>query len=100
MQKTKPYRNAKHLAWIRSKPCCHCGTNLDVVAHHIAGVRLGIRGTGSKPSDGICIPLCTRCHADVHSAGGADRIDQLFYFTRMMGNAFDNEEIEVKNNTT
>ena len=73
LSKTKPYRSKKHLAWICSKPCVHCGNNLGVIAHHIVGVGLGMRGTGTKPSDGITIPLCADCHADVHSAGGTER---------------------------
>lgn len=96
LSKTKPYRNAKHLVWVRSKPCVHCRSDVGVIAHHIIGVSLGMRGTGTKPSDGLTIPLCPRCHADVHSSGGTDRIDQLFYFARMMGNAFDNEEVGIK----
>lgn len=92
MLKTKPYRNAKHLAWIRTKPCCHCGTNLDVIAHHLISCGLG-GAMGSKQSDALTLPMCVRCHAIVHSAGGTKVINQLWYFYQLIRMAFRNNEM-------
>jgi len=92
MQKIKPYRSKKHLAWIRSKPCCHCGTNLDVVAHHLISCGLG-GSMGSKNADSLAIPLCVKCHAIVHASGGTVIINQLMYFHKQIELALWNDEI-------
>lgn len=92
MQKIKPYRSKKHLAWIRSKPCCHCSTNLDVVAHHLISCGLG-GSMGSKNPDSLTIPLCVKCHAIVHASGGTVIINQLKYFHKQIELALWNDEI-------
>jgi len=92
MQKIKPYRSKKHLAWIRTKPCCHCGTNLDVVAHHLISCGLG-GSMGGKNPDSLTIPLCVKCHAIVHAAGGTVAINQLKYFHKQIELALWNDEI-------
>jgi len=55
-----PYRSKKYLDFIRSKPCLICA-NPNTVPHHVRRLRWGA-GTGIKPSDLVCIPLCHRCH--------------------------------------
>ena len=91
-QKIKPYRSAKHLSWIRSKPCCHCGNNLDVIAHHLISCGLG-GSMGSKNPDSLVLPLCVKCHAIVHASGGTVIINQLKYFHRQIELALWNNEI-------
>jgi len=92
MQKIKPYRSKKHLAWIRTKPCCYCGTNLEVVTHHLISCGLG-GSMGSKNADSLTIPLCVKCHAIVHSSGGTVIINQLKYFHKQIELALWNDEI-------
>ena len=90
MLKPKSYRSQKHLEWVRSKPCSHCGTNQGVVAHHIIDVGF-LSGVGSKDSDAMCIPLCAECHALVHR--DITQVDQAFYFIRLIRNAFASGEM-------
>ena len=54
------YRSKKYLEFIRSKPCLLCA-NPETVPHHVRRQRWGA-GTGIKPHDYVCIPLCHRCH--------------------------------------
>jgi hypothetical protein len=53
------------------------------------GIGNGIMG--SKEDDSLTIPLCGDCHALVHQ--DTSKIDQVFYFTRLMKQAFQNGEI-------
>lgn len=57
--KNNPLRSAKYLAYVRSKPCAVCGATQGVEASHH-----GKHGTGTKPDDHLCIPLCKTCHHD------------------------------------
>jgi hypothetical protein len=71
--KQKRLRDKKYLEWLRSLWCCNCyragSENVQVVAHHI---RIGTNGgTGIKPGDNHCVPLCVDCHADLHQIGEA-----------------------------
>ena len=53
----KPTRNARYLAWIRTQPCCVCGSKRAVEASHT-----GPHGIGQKPPDSSAIPLCANHH--------------------------------------
>ena len=58
-------RDPQHLDAIRQCPCLACGSDTGCEAAHI---RMGMRGgTGRKPSDAECVPLCSSCHRDQHS---------------------------------
>ena len=92
MLKPKSYRSQKHLAWVRSKPCSHCGTNQGVVAHHLINIGNGIMG--SKEDDSLAIPLCVECHALVHR--DVAQVDQAFYFIRLIRNAFASGEMNLR----
>lgn len=60
-------RSASHLKFIRSLPCCKCGSDRDAQAAH---VRIGgDGGMGLKPSDGRVVPLCHPCHVEQHRVG-------------------------------
>lgn len=74
----KPVRDGmsqKHLAFLRSLPCCVCGSVHLVHAHHL--LRTGEHGMGMKSPDRFAIPLCSAfsyapgngCHQDLHAAG-------------------------------
>lgn len=93
MQKTKPYRSQKHLAWIRSKPCVHCRSDVGVISHHIIGISLGTHGVSTKSPDSLAIPLCVKCHAIVHAAHGTVIINQLWYFYQLIRLSVRNREL-------
>lgn len=75
-----------YLAWVRSRPCAMCESDVDVCAHHHtngttspvfpeAGVPLGsnehARGLGQKAHDAWALPLCAACHIPgIHALGG------------------------------
>ena len=51
-------RDAAYLDWIRSLPCCACGTKRNIEAAHV-GHDGGMR---QKCSDFATAPLCADCH--------------------------------------
>jgi hypothetical protein len=53
----KPPRNSRYLAWIRTQPCCVCGSTQHIEASHT-----GPHGIGQKSPDSSAIPLCARHH--------------------------------------
>jgi hypothetical protein len=61
-----------YLAYVRSKPCVHCGS-MGVDAHHI--VAQGQRQ--SKRNDFLAAPLCREHHARFHTTGNADNFDGI-----------------------
>lgn len=68
MTTTSRYKNAKHLAYVRSLPCLvgpH-GCAGDVEAHHLMKPWFGYRGMGMKAEDMNCIPLCHGHHMLLH----------------------------------
>jgi hypothetical protein len=68
--KKKTPRSPKYLEWLRSQPCCVCGTVknewMDVVPAHQS---FEGRGVGIKANDFHCIPLCVECHDIEHMQG-------------------------------
>ena len=68
MQAPKPIRweSEKYKAFIRPKACIFCGQPGPSEPHHIRDITLS--GTGTKPSDGFCVPACDKCH-DADQAG-------------------------------
>jgi len=53
----KPRRNPRYLAWIRTQPCCVCGSKKSIEASHT-----GPYGIGQKSPDSSAIPLCAKHH--------------------------------------
>ncbi len=52
--------NPRHRAFINSLPCVACGR---AAPSECAHVRMGTDGgTGYKPADRFCLPLCEGCH--------------------------------------
>jgi hypothetical protein len=69
-QRQPRIRDEAHLNFIRSQPCCICGTSPVEAAH----LRVGSIGNGKlpsgmaeKPSDKWTLPLCPRHHREQHS---------------------------------
>tara|TARA_R110002110_G_scaffold393274_1_gene606948 strand:+ start:369 stop:647 length:279 start_codon:yes stop_codon:yes gene_type:complete len=65
MIKQKSFRSKKYLAFVRTLPCSICGTDQDVVAHHLIGVG-GMGGMGTKAPDNFTLPLCAEDHSKIH----------------------------------
>lgn len=63
--KSHTFRSKAYLAFIASLPCAVCGAE-PTVPHH---ERFGKGGTGIKPPDSHCIPLCFGCHTQRHAEG-------------------------------
>lgn len=60
----------QRLAFIRSCDCCACGKAGPSHAHHRT---LSGRGKGQKSPDSETLPLCAKCHDDLHTARGKFR---------------------------
>lgn len=61
-------KNPEYLSFIRKQPCLFCGA--DAEPHHVRS-RLHTPpkwrgGTGLKPYDYACLPVCRSCHQRVH----------------------------------
>jgi len=54
---SKPARNSKYLAWIRTHRCVVCGASRGIEASHT-----GPHGLGQKSPDLSAIPLCAKHH--------------------------------------
>ena len=63
----KPQRNPRYLAFIRTQPCCVCGSTRGIEASHT-----GPHGLGQKSPDSSAIPLCAK-----HHRTGADSYHRL-----------------------
>ena len=53
----RPMRNPAYLRFVRSQPCCVCGSSCRIEAAHT-----GPHGLGQKSPDTSCIPLCREHH--------------------------------------
>ena len=65
-------RRPTHLAWLRTLPCCNCGSDLSTMhreAHHLIAGRYSQR----KRPDTEAVPLCSVCHRDLHADGDETR---------------------------
>ncbi|MEX2399637.1 MAG: hypothetical protein WD423_02625 [Rhodothermales bacterium] len=69
-------RSAEYVRFVASYPCLACGRPSD--AHHA----LGRGGTGTKPSDFGCIPLCREHHIALHQSGA--RSFERFYHVSLV----------------
>jgi len=59
-----PIKCPAYLRFIRTLPCCACGSTLRIEAAHI-----GPRGLGQKVDDKNALPLCFWCHRELHEVG-------------------------------
>lgn len=70
-QRQPRVKDAKHLNYIRSLPCCICGEDTTVEAAHIrsACIEYGKLHTGmaEKPDDRWTVPLCGKHHRIQHT---------------------------------
>lgn len=56
----------KYSDWIREQPCAVCKSFNMVTAHHVRNQHSGM---SKKPSDDNVIPLCWKCHYELHYTG-------------------------------
>ncbi|EJS0010075.1 DUF968 domain-containing protein [Escherichia coli] len=66
LRRQKPQREEMpiYTRWVKTQKCMACGNQADD-PHHIIGHGLG--GTGTKADDLFVIPLCRRCHNELHA---------------------------------
>ena len=55
--------NEHYLSWVRSLPCCGCGIQGRLHAHHC----IADRHSSSKHSDLAAMSLCPDCHRELHA---------------------------------
>lgn len=58
-------RDGKYLDFIRTRPCSFCACQV-VEPHHVLKGLRGIRAGMVQKIDYVAIPLCRRCHEDLH----------------------------------
>ncbi|UAL57464.1 DUF968 domain-containing protein [Edwardsiella tarda] len=63
--KLQRWESEKYTRWVKTQPCCGCGNPADD-PHHIINSGLGLGGIGTKTHDLFVIPLCRRCHDELH----------------------------------
>ena len=77
----KGNRSPSYLSWLRTLPCCVCGSSGDVVAHHVRLERCpsGFRSygmLGKRVPDFQCVPLRSDLHDgyafSLHAGNEAD----------------------------
>lgn len=70
-------RDKQHLKNVRNFYCSHCFTDQNIEAHHLLKLPEGMSdeesGTGQKNGDNWTIPLCRRCHSNLHRAGSEEK---------------------------
>lgn len=66
LQRQKPQREEMpvYTRWVKTQKCMMCGNQADD-PHHIIGHGLG--GMGTKADDLFVIPLCRKCHNELHA---------------------------------
>ncbi len=52
------------------------------------------RGIGIKVADNLTIPVCARCHAEIHA--NKNSFDQMFYALKTLEAAFNSEIVGFK----
>lgn len=79
----------KHLKFVDSLGCCICGSRF-ATHHHLLRVRpefappkkgeelflipkVKSKGMGTKSDDRFCLPLCGKCHFELHQSGNEAR---------------------------
>ncbi len=75
----KQYRDKRHVRFIQSLACligqkngpskCSGPTQ----AHHLLKPWDGVRGASMRSGDQNCIPLCMKCHHELHTKHGTEK---------------------------
>ena len=66
LQRQKPQREEMpvYTRWVKTQKCMTCGNQADD-PHHI--IDHGLGGMGTKADDLFVIPLCRKCHSELHA---------------------------------
>ena len=66
LQRQKPHREEMpvYTRWVKTQKCMTCGNQADD-PHHI--IDHGLGGMGTKADDLFVIPLCRKCHNELHA---------------------------------
>jgi len=97
--KDKRWLNKKYTNWVATLSCANCDAeDGTVVAHHLKTRELphSIRGGGMsvKVDDWLTMPLCYRCHVEVHE-GDIDS-EQIVYIFGTLKEAFSQRRFTFK----
>ena len=84
-QKQPRLKSKKYINWVKSLPCCVCGTDQEITAHHLIGH--GTKGTGIKSDDRLTMPMCFEHHHQLHHYGHM-RFDQRYSTMRQDGQIY------------
>ena len=90
LSKNKRIKSKPYLEWVATLPCSECkATDGTVVAHHLKGRYSPLSGgAGYKASDWLTMPLCFKCHTQIHS-GDAELMNwQPYFILRTLDKAF------------
>jgi hypothetical protein len=79
MQRRPRKRNERALEAVRQMPCCICGDDTSVEAHH---PRVGLFALGMKNDDEAAVPLCGRHHRELHAMGNEREFWASYGMTR------------------
>jgi len=74
--KQKAFRSKKYLNWVKTLACCMCYNEQASDAHHAIGMKLG--GMGTKAPDSEVMPLCRKCHSEMHNKPELWRLQKGF----------------------
>jgi len=89
--KSKPY-----LKWVASLPCINCKIEDDtIVPHHLKGRHAPLSGgMGYKADDWLTMPLCFKCHIEMHDSGDLKNW-QAEFILKTLDKAFKDGIIEL-----
>lgn len=67
--KIKRWESKKYRDWVAMLPCGNCSVTDDtIIAHHLTAIMAPhCGGAGQKASDYLTMPLCHKCHHDIHN---------------------------------
>jgi hypothetical protein len=94
-QRRGPARDPKYLRFVRSQPCCVCGKQSGIIAHHmVEGDGDDRRGLSQKVSDYKTIPFCEGTNVcDSHHKQFHRRLRDFAGWSNERRRVFQEEEI-------
>ena len=94
--KSARIKSKAYLKWVASLPCMNCKIEGDtIVAHHLKGRHAPLSGgVGYKADDWLTMPLCFKCHIEMHDSGYL-KDWQAEFILKTLDKAFDDGIIEL-----
>ena len=90
-------KSKAYLEWVATLPCSECkATDGTEVAHHLKGRYAPLSGgMGYKADDWLTMPLCFKCHTQIHP-GDAELMNwQPYFILKTLDKAFDDGIITI-----